>query len=389
MKVNKEMDRFRSLRLRLMLEVFKNTVLAVLGSLLAWLLIQTVFRKPILAVIEWFGMSVMGLSRQMMQLWYDRVFRNNEDLIFGLILAVIVIFFLYRAFSRVARYLNEISDAVDKVVLQGTEPILLPAEIAPIADKLTIARSTIAARSAQAVEAERRKNDMVVYLAHDLKTPLTSVIGYVSLLRESVQSLKPEQAEKFAEIALKKAYRLEDLINEMFDIARYNVQEMELVCSSFNLTRMLEQLADEFSPQLSDRNLKISLTLEENLKIYADSDKLARVFDNILKNAAAYAYSGSEIEINAAQEREKVRVRIANRGDCIPPNALSAIFEKFYRVDESRGTQNGSAGLGLAIANEIVIAHGGEITAQSTDEKTEFCVLLPISSENRQNFVRE
>lgn len=376
-------NKFKTLKLRLLLEVLKNTAIAVAVSLLAWFLAGTVFKTPIISVIEWFGMDVLKLSRTNMQLWYDKIFRSNENAIFGAILAVFVLFFLYRAFTRVTKYLNEINDAVDLVVLQGTEPIVLPDEIEPIAKKLMIARSKIAEQRAQAVGAEQRKNDMVVYLAHDLKTPLTSVIGYLSLLNAGVQRREPEQVEKFADIALKKAYRLEDLINELFDIARYNVQEMQLARSHFDLARMLEQLADEFSPQLAERNLTVSLAQGGNMQIFADSDKLARVFGNILKNASVYAFDGSEIKITAVREGENVRVCIANLGDTIGEADIAVIFEKFYRADTARSTQKGSAGLGLAISKEIVQAHGGEITAQSDTQKTEFTVVLPILSENR------
>lgn len=387
-------NKFKNLKIRLLLEVFKNAVFAVACGFFVWFLVQTVFRTPILMFIEWFGMDVLGMTRDWMQVWYDRIFRSNQTLIFGAILAVLLLFFLYRAFSRVTRYLSEIGDAVDVLVAQDAQKITLPEELKPLQERLSSAKDIIARREAQAREAEQRKNDLVVYLAHDLKTPLTSVIGYLTLLHDAretpaAQPLTPEQTAKFTGIALQKAQRLEELLNEFFEITRYNVQEIVLVCQAFNFGRMLEQIADELSPLLREKDLSISLTLDADLRVSGDADKLARVFDNLLKNAAVYAFRGSEIAVTAAHEADEVRATVSNRGICIPPTALTSIFEKFYRVDTARGTKTGSAGLGLAISKEIVLAHGGSISAESDETETKFTVLFPLSSVKSQHSFSE
>lgn len=222
-----------------------------------------------------------------------------------------------------------------------------------------------------------KKNDLIAYLAHDLKTPLTSVIGYLSLLHEA-PDMPEKQKEKYTHIALDKANRLEKLINEFFEITRYNLQQMELEEEAVDLCYMLLQMTDEFYPLLMAHGNTTELRVEEDTVIYGDPVKLARVFNNILKNAIAYSYPDSVIEIWTEGTLEELRIYFRNKGKTIPAKKLNSIFEKFYRLDESRGTNTGGAGLGLAIAKEIVTLHGGKITAVSQREFTTFCVILPI-----------
>lgn len=221
-----------------------------------------------------------------------------------------------------------------------------------------------------------RKNDLIAYLAHDLKTPLTSVIGYISLLKEA-PDMPVEQRAKYTNIALEKALRLESLINEFFDITRYNLHEIMLEEETFDLGYMLMQMADEFYPVLEQHGKSITIHAEEDLPIVADSAKLARVFNNILKNAVAYSYENTEIEVHAEKQGSTIHVSISNFGKTIPKQKLDMIFEKFYRLDDARSTNTGGAGLGLAIAKEIVVAHGGTISVTSEKQITTFTVELP------------
>ena len=221
-----------------------------------------------------------------------------------------------------------------------------------------------------------KKNDLIAYLAHDLKTPLTSVVGYLSLLEEA-QDMPPEQKAKYVHIALEKALRLEKLINEFFEITRYNLHEIVLNKESIDLSIMLMQMADEFYPVLMERGNTVEVQVEDGLQVKADADKLARVFNNILKNAVAYSDPGSCIRMIGRKKMGLVHIAISNEGNTIPRPKLQAIFEKFYRLDEARSSNTGGAGLGLAIAREVVLLHGGAITADSENGVTTFTVLLP------------
>lgn len=226
-------------------------------------------------------------------------------------------------------------------------------------------------------EEAARKNDLITYLAHDLKTPLTSVVGYLSLLEEA-PDMPAEQKARYVHITLEKALRLERLINEFFEITRYNLQQIVLEKETLDLTVMLVQMTDEFYPILQGHGNTIRTELPEGgLWVYADAEKLARVFNNILKNAVAYSYPGTELLILCQEIGDRTRITFRNRGKTIPAQKLDSIFEKFFRLDDARSTNSGGAGLGLAIAREIVSLHGGEIRAVSENEITDFIVELP------------
>ena len=268
---------------------------------------------------------------------------------------------------------RRIGNAVGQFMLSDTPEAGIPNEIAvPLSDaKSKLMRSQTLLR-----EETARKNDLVMYLAHDLKTPLASVIGYLTLLRDE-QQISPELREKYLSITLDKAERLEDLINEFFEITRFNLSTVTLDYGRIDLTRLLEQLRFEFMPMLRGKELGCTLTAPETLPIRCDAGKIQRVFDNLLRNAVLYSYPGTKIMISAALDGENAVVSVVNHGATIPEDKLRRIFEQFYRLDASRSSAGG-AGLGLAIANQIVQLHGGTINARSADELIEFTVTLPV-----------
>lgn len=230
-----------------------------------------------------------------------------------------------------------------------------------------------------ASQLESKKNDLVMYLAHDLKTPLTSVIGYLTLLEECPE-LTQSQRAKFTGIALDKAYRLEQLITEFFDITRFNINTVQLQKNRIDLGMMMEQIVDEFYPMLTDKKLSIDIDIPEKILMYADSDKLARVIDNLLKNAVNYSYENSTILVGSRIRNGRVIIKFRNQCDEIPREKLEKIFDKFYRMDSSRNSQTGGSGLGLAIAKQITELHGGTIRASSNTEYTDFTVIIPYVS---------
>lgn len=255
---------------------------------------------------------------------------------------------------------------------------IYPKEYAEISAQMSEIKSTMQRHEQMLKEEASRKNDLIAYLAHDLKTPLTSVIGYLALLDEA-QDMPIEQKTKYVNIALSKALRLEKLINEFFDITRYNLQQIDLEKESINLCHMLVQMTDEFYPLLNAHGNQTEVCVDEDVTVYGDSMKLARVFNNILKNAIYYSYPDTIIKIWAESTDTDVWIYFCNKGKTIPAGKLNSIFEKFFRMDEARSTNTGGAGLGLAIAKEIITLHGGKITAESENESTTFRISLPIT----------
>lgn len=294
----------------------------------------------------------------------------------GLVVGVVIL--TYTTVTRPLRYLDEVIGAAKELASPTESPIILSDEMLEVQNELNLVREQ-ALRNIQLVkESEQRKNDLIMYLAHDLKTPLASVIGYLNLLHDEGE-IPEELREKYLSISLEKAERLEDLINEFFEIARFNLSNITLQYSRINLTRLLEQLVYEFKPMLQEKNLHCNLRAAEDMMLKCDVDKIQRVFDNLLRNAVLYSYAGTGIELTARVEEDRFVIQFANQGDTIPKEKLERIFEQFYRLDASRSTGSGGAGLGLAIAKQIVALHKGTITAESENERIVFTVILPVS----------
>lgn len=307
---------------------------------------------------------------------YWQLIGDNKT--FYMVIGYLILFalFFYVALSKMTKYLDQIDHGIENIISESTEPIHLITELKPIEIRLNEIKATLKRQELEAIEGEKKKNDLVLFLAHDLKTPLTSIVAYLTML-EDHPDMPEEERMNYTHIALEKSIRLGELINEFFDITRYNLQNIELEPVEIDLTMMLEQLADELYGVLQEKKLSCEVDVEEDLQIYGDPDKLARVFDNILRNAIAYCYENTVIRIEARMKNDEIEIVFTNAGDKIPGDMLQTIFEKFYRVDGSRSTGTGGAGLGLAIAKQIAELHGGRIMARSDDNRTQFIVTLP------------
>lgn len=309
---------------------------------------------------------------------YELVFERGYFvfIIFGTTL-IIVLSLLYKLLNKIFSYVFAVSESADKLFDKNVEYINLPPEMVEVEKKLNHFKTEAIKNERLARENEQKKDELIVYLAHDIKTPLTSMIGYLSLLSE-IKDMPQEQRNRYIDIALDKSYRLEDLINELFDVARFNSEKIVLEKEEINLNLMLEQIADDFYPTLKEMNKKINFTSDEKTILYADPDKLSRVFNNLIKNAVNYSKENTDIDISIINKENQVTVNITNKGKQIPKEKLDKIFEKFYRLDSSRTSKTGGSGLGLAIAKEIVELHGGKIYAESDMKETTFSVILPI-----------
>lgn len=309
---------------------------------------------------------------------YELVFERAYFIfiIFGTTL-IIVLSLLYKLLNKIFSYVFAVSESADKLFDKNVEYINLPPEMVEVEKKLNHFKTEAIKNERLARENEQKKDELIAYLAHDIKTPLTSMIGDLSLLSE-IKDMPQEQRNRYIDIALDKSYRLEYLINELFDVARFNSEKIVLEKEEINLNLMLEQIADDFYPTLKEMNKKINFTSDEKTILYADPDKLSRVFNNLIKNAVNYSKENTDIDISILNKENQATVKITNKGKQIPKEKLDKIFEKFYRLDSSRTSKTGGSGLGLAIAKEIVELHGGRIYAESDMKETTFSVILPI-----------
>lgn len=366
------------------------------------ILLQTVFVTALTILVGWFILvyfledssnefvrmltSSIHITEEAARHWYWKFLGNNKDIVIFIGFLCLFSVFFYVSLSKMDSYFRQVESGIDNIVVDSEESIEMITELKPIESKLTEIKSTLKKRELEAQEAEQRKNDLVVFLAHDLKTPLTSVVGYLTML-DSYKEMPEEERERYTHIALEKSIRLGELINEFFEITKFNLQDIVLEPVELNLTMMLEQVADEFYGVLQEKNLICEVEAEEDLMVYGDADKLARVFDNILRNAVSYCEAKSKIRIVASRIENGNKIIFSNRGKQIPAEKLETIFEKFYRLDEARHSTTGGAGLGLAIAKEIVELHGGTIRAESDVDETRFIVTLPNKEKGNENEV--
>lgn len=352
---------FRRYLLKLVLGMIGFPILMFVGYLIMMAVVSSItwYPGPLYDFLKWIEMRIELFFILCMMVGY----------------LLMVLWYLRKPFQ----YLIDVLTGVESIYKEQGEMIELSPDLRDAEMHLNKVKSAVEQNARAAKEAEQRKNDLIVYLAHDLKTPLTSVIGYLTLLRDE-QQISEELREKYLAITLEKAERLEDLINEFFEITRFNLSNLTLEKSRVNLTRMLEQLTFEFQPMLDEKHLTCRLDAPRDVMLVCDAGKLQRVFDNLLRNAVNYSYEDEEIvfSLNDAKDQKGMLcITCTNRGVTIPPEKLSRIFEQFYRLDTARTTKSGGAGLGLAIAKEIVELHGGTITAYSAEEVIRFEVQLP------------
>jgi two-component system sensor histidine kinase VanS len=358
--------------------LLQSTALAFAALVVIYGLYLFVWRGNVGTALVWLFQFLFNMSEEGATHLYQFWFRSNSDLIFLAAFIITFLVLLRISLKRFTRYFDVINNGIDALVDDKGDEIVLIPEMAATERKLNTVRLTLEQRAREAQLAEQRKNDLVMYIAHDIRTPLTSIIGYLSLLEET-PDMPAEQRARHIRIALDKANRLEQLINEFFEITRFNAGSIALAKQMIDLHYMLLQITDEFYPQLSARGTQIDLQVDEGMTLYGDPDKLARVFNNILRNAIAYGDENGTISIAAKRCNERVSVVFTNTGS-IPQEKLSRIFEKFERLDNARSSGTGGAGLGLAIAREIVILHGGNLFAHSHDNQTAFTVELPSTA---------
>ncbi len=302
-------------------------------------------------------------------------FVQNKEII--LIVSAIIIFSViaYLVIRKMNNTITETIIAMDKLLKNPEEEIKLSDDLLPLENRINRIRVDLIKNQNEAKEAMQKKDNLVMYMAHDLKTPLTSVIGYLSLLDEE-KDIPESLREKYIKIALDKSLRLEDLTNQFFDITRYNLQDIPINKNQIDLSYLFDQLIEECYPMLESKKLKINITKPDKLSYLGDGDKLARAFENLIKNAINYSYEDSEIIIDVKKVGNSINISLKNKCDKIPEYKLEKIFDQFYRADSSRTTSTGGAGLGLAITKKIIELHGGNIKVKNDDEYIEFQINL-------------
>lgn len=222
--------------------------------------------------------------------------------------------------------------------------------------------------------AERQKNELITNVAHDLRTPLTTIVGYLELIKDDT-ALSKEDVHKYSGIAYEKSIRLQEMMDDLFEFTKLDNADIKLNKSMINLSGLIMQMTDEFYPSFKDCNITPIVDLpEENIYVQGDGQLLARVFDNLISNALKYGYHNTDLKIEVSGDKKYATVKVINHGDTIASEDIPLLFNKFYRTDSSRNSKTGGTGLGLAITKNIVDLHHGDISVTSDDQITTFIV---------------
>lgn len=237
----------------------------------------------------------------------------------------------------------------------------------------------------EAMEEERRieqtKDELITNVSHDIRTPLTSIIGYLGLIEEGRYN-SPEEIKRYVHTAYEKSKQMKVLVDDLFEYTKVRQTTTPLQKVSFDMIQLLEQLAIDFELEAKQKNMEIVVRSKHNqLLMEADTEKLVRVFNNLISNALKYGKGGKLIQLDVDKVGEEAFITVKNDGEPLPEEALDQLFERFYRAETSRSQETAGTGLGLAIAQSIVELHGGSITAKTENGWTCFVIRLPLVQE--------
>lgn len=354
--------------------MFIGGVWITLGAIATVFLLRLLTRGHLAdTIVRWIA-QIFAMSEKEANLVYFRAISNNMQFILTIVIIVFVFLLFRMLLYSYKKYFDEVVSGIDKLMEEDGFISLSP-ELETVENKLVYVKQVLEIRANEARRAEQQKNDLVIYLAHDIKTPLTSVIGYLCLLDEN-PDMSDEKKSKYIHTAWEKANRLRTLVDEFFDITRSHSEQFPLQKTKIDLYYMFVQITEELYPQLEACKKHIENHVDEDIVVYGDSEKLARVFNNILKNAIAYSSENSIISVSARELSDKTVIKFENSG-AIPEDKLNLIFDKFYRLNNARQSETGGSGLGLAIAKDIISLHGGQIRAESSNGHTAFVIEIP------------
>ena len=321
---------------------------------------------------------------------YHSIRHWNKDTLMAVMFIILLLGFLLFIFyfllltkritkdmSYISSYISNIASGDMEIQITG---INREDEIGEVVTQVNRMHSEIERLMKSEREALQANKEMITCVAHDLRTPLTSIIGYLQLATD-VEKYPVEERQKYASIAMRKADRMQGLIEELFSYTKLMSGEITLHRSSIDIVKLVEQMTEEFYPLFMENNLEY--TLEQNvysLILDVDGELIARAVSNLISNAVKYGKDGKAVYIELEKYDSELQIRVTNFGLIIPEDSVEHIFDRFYRVESSRSSQTGGTGLGLNIAQEIAVLHGGKITVRSGINGTCFTIALPIDN---------
>lgn len=288
---------------------------------------------------------------------------------------------------RDIRYLRRISTALLDVSEGNFErrvPVVGDDELSDIALQLNHMTEEIQLLMEKEKDNEQTKNDLITNIAHDLRTPLTSIIGYLNLII-SQPDMDDSRRQAYLKVAYDKSLHLQKMIEDLFGFTKLNYGKQTTMMQPIDIIELMGQLLEEFYPVFEENGIEYEYRpAVASQLVMGDGTLLARLFDNLINNAVKYGKDGKRLLVKAELKGKYIAVSVINYGKVIPKKDLDRVFEKFYRAEQSRSSSTGGTGLGLAIAKNITLLHNGIIRASSGLDGTVFEVELPVLDQKRK-----
>lgn len=314
------------------------------------------------------------------------IFRSGRNFILPLFFFLDVIVLYWRLIRRYHQMqLRHIISELHYIA-EGNYDHRIPFELRGDLNRVVSNINVLVDSTVAAIQDERRieqsKDELITNVSHDIRTPLTSIIGYLGLI-EDRQYHSEEELLKYTHTAYVKAKQMKSLVDDLFEYTKVRQPSVPINLVSFDMAQFVEQLAADFELEATRKGIKIeTYTRPDHIEMDGDTEKLVRVFNNLLSNALKYGKGADTIRMEVEKVGTEAILTVKNNGQMIPKQALDSLFDRFYRVEESRSQETGGTGLGLAIAQSIVALHGGYIYANSTPEWTSFIIHLPLTRNN-------
>ncbi|MDZ5253646.1 HAMP domain-containing sensor histidine kinase [Clostridium sp. LIBA-8841] len=356
---------------------FLSVLDIAISSLLTYITI-VVIKKTLMLLYDYASIGIVNL---IWRLW--NVIRYESLGTISYLFIIIPLFLMYY-WILTHRKMSDLGIVIEETKIMASGDLEHVIDIKPnnytknLADNINSISSQLKERTIEEKRAQQTKNDLITNVSHDLRTPLTSIIGYLEVM-ESGKYRDEVELMYYIDIVYEKAKRLNLLINDLFELTKMKNSNIDIKKSKINLGELIGQVTAYLNYQFEKANMEPRLYFyDENIIVNADSEKLVRVFENLLTNAIKYGKDGHYVDITSKIEGNMAVIKVINYGQSISDMDLPYIFDRFYRVEKSRNSKVSGSGLGLAITKSIIELHNGKISAYSSEEKTVFEIKLPI-----------
>ena len=352
-----------------------SIIVGLIGYFILDVFVDGVLQEPFAKTVV-YSFQRLGMQELEAIHLYRLIFWQNKGLIIGAGFFVLFLFSFYLGMSRFTTYLRQVETGIQMILNESNDKIDLPDTLEPLEDKLNGIKENLKEQRRNIEETEQRKNDIIVYLAHDLKTPLTSIVSYIDLLEQ--EKNLPEHVKDYIRILGEKSERLKNIVQDVFEVSKAASGQLPVHLEELDFGKLLRQTLADMNIQIEKSELTLRTTIpEEPVLIQADGQRLYRVFQNLIQNALQYSLKGSRVYLTLTTQDGKACASVKNIS-AAELDTNTDFTERFVRGDTSRS--DGGNGLGLSIAKSFTEACGGELQVKAEADLFVASVIFPVKN---------